>query len=89
MKEKDYGGQLASDSPRAIRSALSQEMTDAFHLNQTGGHHRDPGPGGKVVPGLLNLRKAELRGVELENVILPVTSCRCLAGKDVPPFVHS
>ena len=45
---------------------LCQEVADTFHLDQAGGHHRDSGPGGQVVPGLLNLREAELWGIELE-----------------------
>ena len=67
---------------------LCQEMADTFHLDQAGRHHRDSGPGGQVIPGFLDLRDAELGGIELEDVILPVASCRGLAGEDVSTFVH-
>ena len=34
---------------RAAVETHRQEMTDAFHLDQAGGHHRDSGPGGQVI----------------------------------------
>ena len=85
----DGGERLREDFlPGVTVETLSQKVTGPIHIDQSGGHHRDAGPGGQVVPRLLDLGEAELRGVEFEDIILPVASGGCLSGEDIAILIH-